>query len=120
MKIEQLMDMLTGGELPEGVTMPDQPNLGRKQALSVVWYLQEILQILPRNFEMCAVCNTIFDYHNDGTYVDDDSYEETSWYADCGFDQETVTKCAGMHFCDSECEEGYMRDLQFGRAIWAT
>ena len=111
-----LMAMLTGGELPEGVTMPDQPKLEQTQAFSVVWYLQEILQILPDNFEMCAVCNTVFDYNNGGTYVDDDLYEETSWYADCGFSRETVAECAGMHFCDSECEAGYMRDVQFGRA----
>ena len=44
-KIEELMDMLTGDQLPEGMNIKCQPQLSRRQASSVVWFLQEHMNI---------------------------------------------------------------------------
>jgi len=64
--LQELMTMLTGGELPEGMTMADQPALTPRQAFSVIWYLQEHLRVLPDNIEMCAVCGDLFDADRSG------------------------------------------------------
>jgi hypothetical protein len=69
-QVQEFMAMLTGGELPEGMTMADQPDLSPAQAFSVIWYLQEHLRVLPDNIEMCAVCGELFDSHRDGQSVD--------------------------------------------------
>lgn len=38
-----------------------QPKLTWKQAFSVIWYLQEVLHVLPENYEACPACGNLFD-----------------------------------------------------------
>ncbi len=92
-QVEQLMDMLTGDALPDGVIMPEQPQLKRRQAFSVVWYLQEVLRVLPDHFSMCAYCGRVFDQFYGYSLTDD-----------------------GI-FCDDQCEANYAEKIQFGGAL---
>jgi hypothetical protein len=109
--VQALHDMLTGKSLPDGVTIERLPNLPDDVAFSVIWYLQEIMRIIPDNYEMCAQCHAIFDEHEGGTCVPEGAFDDSEWYTDCGFTKEEVERCAGLSFCSPECEIGYMREL---------
>lgn len=80
--VQEFMQMLTGGDLPDGMTMNYQPKLSVQSAFSVVWYLQEHLRIIPDNFELCAVCGELYDAHCDGHTLEED----------------------GVNVCSMECE----------------
>ncbi len=102
-QIEEFMDMLTGGELPEGILMPRQPQLSRGEAFSVIWFLQEHLRVLDDSIEMCGVCEELFDYHCGG-FIVDGSDEPDDWHRDIGVTSEMLEKNDGYKFCSSECE----------------
>ncbi|MCG3207266.1 MAG: hypothetical protein FOGNACKC_00866 [Anaerolineae bacterium] len=110
-QIQEFMDMLTGGEVPEGMQMEDQPELSYKQAFSVIWYLQEHLRVLPDKFEMCDVCNTIFDNDSEGYIISDDSAED-DWYKEIGVSAEMVKAHEGARFCNEGCERRFWRNLR--------
>lgn len=69
--VEVLYQMLRGGELPDGMTMPrgHQPRLTAKKAMSVIWFLQEQMGLIPDHYEACSVCEDLFDTWSEGTYV---------------------------------------------------
>ena len=100
--VEELMEMLTGGDLPDGMTMNDQPKLSRDSAFSVVWYLQEHLRIIPDNYELCVVCGELYDSYRGGHTIDSDSYE--FWKEDENITREMIAKHDGAHICSMECE----------------
>ena len=112
--IQDLYDMLTGRRLPDGITLDEQPQLTPTAAFSVIYYLQEVLRIIPDDFAMCAYCEIIFDTRYGGDYVHDDAYEQSAWYKDCEFTEATVKACIGLHFCDSACEANHMSKVQYG------
>lgn len=101
--IEELVDMLTGKSLPEGVFISNSLNLSRKQASSVVWFLQEHMKILPSNFEFCNICESIFDTHCDGYIVDGTDIPD-EFQVGLGVTQEMLSKHDGTMFCSIECE----------------
>lgn len=113
MKVRDLLKMLTGDKLPPGMKLDRQPNLSSQEAFSVIWFLQEHLGVLPTNYEMCDACNTIYDEHKGGFYLDVDSYhEESDWYDRRGVTEEMVRENAGRHFCSSACECGFWSGSQ--------
>ena len=102
--IETIMNMLTGAELPHGVSMPPQaPHLDRETAFSVIRFLQEIVRIIPDNFEMCKNCGNIYNTDCGGTTTSADEYIG-SWYEDCGIMLAEVEVHEGSNFCDPACE----------------
>ena len=64
-QVEDLVEMLTGGSTGTA-RLAHQPQLTRRQAFSVVYYLQEILCIIPDHYEMCGECDEMFDSECDG------------------------------------------------------
>lgn len=96
--VERLMRMLTGGELPRGMRLREQPQLSRRAAFSVVWYLQEHMRILPE-YEMCDTCGILYDAESCAWgYVDPDD----EW-GDVGLTQAQVDSVAHQHFCSGAC-----------------
>jgi len=69
-KIDILYKYLKGEELPEGVHCR-MPKLSPRKAFSVIWFLQEILHVLPDNIEQCRVCKELFDTDCSGVHIDD-------------------------------------------------
>lgn len=102
-QVEELMNMLTGEGLPEGMVMAEQPDLSCAQAFSVVWFLQEHLTVLPDHFEMCSVCSELFDTRHGGFTVDGTDIPSL-WHEDHGVTQEMLAQHDGFIFCSEGCE----------------
>ncbi len=66
-EVEKFYNFLQG-EVPEELTLQSPPKLTADQAFTVVYYLQEIFQILPDKYEKCLMpeCNALFDSENEG------------------------------------------------------
>lgn len=103
---DELMSMLTGGDLPDGYIMPDQPKLTPRQAFSVVWFLQERLGIIPDTYEMCQICEELYDSEHGGCWLDTTD-ELDEWHIELGVTSEMFKSAAGGGFCSSECEAGF-------------
>lgn len=58
------------GRVPETIKLSrgHKPVLSKKQAFSIIWYLQEHFSIIPDNIERCDYCNVIFDSNIEGGY----------------------------------------------------
>lgn len=102
-KIEELMNMLIGESLPQGMSMDNQPQLSHKQAFSVIWFLQEHLGILPDNVEMCSICEGLFDANHEGFIIDGTDIPD-QWQEDAGVTREMLQQNDGAKFCSPECE----------------
>lgn len=63
-------DRFLQGELPEGMSMArgHKPNLTKKKAMAIIWYLQEHLPVLPDTIERCYCCGELFDSSREGLY----------------------------------------------------
>jgi hypothetical protein len=56
-----------------------QPKLTQLKANRVIWYLQEVLRVIPDTYEMCDKCGEVYDQDcsghlgtkQEGTYCDD-------------------------------------------------
>lgn len=70
-EMETLYDFLADGKLPDGVKVQKSPKLGRETAFSVIWFLQEITEVLPDYYEACDSCHDLFDDHGEGRYDED-------------------------------------------------
>lgn len=58
------------GNIPETISIGrgHRPKLSKKQAFSVIWYLQEHLRIIPDTIEQCWSCEELYDSNLGGTY----------------------------------------------------
>jgi hypothetical protein len=109
-QVQELMDMLTGEGLPEGMIMSNQPKLNTGSAFSIIWFLQEHLGVIPDNFEKCSVCNRIYDSYSEGYDTCDPDgieLEEEDCYQAWGVTREILNKNAGKFFCSFECESHF-------------
>jgi len=105
-QIEEFMDMLTGTGLPDGMRMPCQPQLSRKEAFSIIWFLQEHMRVLPDNIEQCGVCEELFDCDHEG-FIVDGSDEPDDWHRDISVTREMLKQNSGAKFCSMGCEHRY-------------
>lgn len=95
-KIENILDLLSKGEVIDDVLMGEMPKMTRQQAGNVVWYIQEALSIIPNNdehcFSICEECSTTFYTYDQGgeSYCED--CERTLCFDchpyDCGEEEE--------------------------------
>lgn len=69
-RIDVFYKYLRGVGLPDGVTC-STPKLKPDMAFSVIWFLQEILHVLPDNIEQCDGCKELFDRCSGGFILDD-------------------------------------------------
>lgn len=72
-KVQAFYRWLQGGEPPERMSFKKQPHLTADEAFSVIYYLQEELEILPDNIEKCRECGELFDSCNEGTSISEDT-----------------------------------------------
>ena len=66
-QIEDLKAFLMGN--PHGgllMSRGHQPRLRQNAANGVIWYLQEVLRVLPDRYEMCDACGELYDQHASG------------------------------------------------------
>ncbi len=108
-QIQEFMTMLTGGDLPDGMTLADQPALTPRAAFSVIWFLQEHLRVLPDHIEQCCVCGELFDADCDGHIVADDDAADP-WTKDQGIDPAWIDRYQGVKFCSESCEHAFWTD----------
>ena len=70
--VEELYSFLQGN-IPEGLTLVAAPKLSKEQAFSIIYYLQEVAQLLPEKYEKCKICGRIYDSENEGQFIDEDT-----------------------------------------------
>ncbi|MFH1634880.1 MAG: hypothetical protein ABIG63_12865 [Chloroflexota bacterium] len=109
-KVEELMDMLTDNCLPEGMRIKHQPQLSRKQAFSIVWFLQEHMGVLPDNIEMCGICGNLFDADSGGFVVDGTDVPD-DWQENIGVTKEILQQNDGAKFCSQQCEYEFWQNV---------
>ena len=106
--IQALYDLLVRGDLPEGVEMESLPTFTPRQAFALIWYLQEIAEVLPDNVEQCHRCEELFDSRygicivGDGTFPHDEPL-----YLALGVTEAEIKAHAETIFCSSECEAAF-------------
>lgn len=68
-KVEAFYDWLQGKSCPDGVYFAENLNLTETEAFNVIYYLQEVLGVIPDKFERCKKCGCLIDSENEGIYV---------------------------------------------------
>lgn len=68
--VQQFFDYLTSEELPKHWTRRRLKKLKPDHAFEIIYYLQEVLGLLPDTFEMCRGCGFLFDTDVEGTSID--------------------------------------------------
>lgn len=54
------------GEVPESLNMKRPPHLSQQMAFRIIYYLQEVMEIIPGKFERCRTCGDIFNTEEEG------------------------------------------------------
>lgn len=72
-QVQEFHNWLQGKSCPECLHSKAQPHLTEDESFSVIYFLQEILEILPDKYEKCRECHCIFDSENEGSNIDADS-----------------------------------------------
>ena len=95
--VQKFYEWLQGGDSPDGISFKVNPKLTAEEAFSVIYYLQEELEILPDHYEQCKECKCLYDSHTEGTSI----YEESTIINDEGneVDGNFPEKTFGM-YCD--------------------
>ena len=67
--VTEFYDFLQG-ESPEKIIIPKghMPKMSKKKAMAIIWYLQEVLPVLPDSIERCDNCGGLFDYNESGIH----------------------------------------------------
>lgn len=95
-EIEKLLNFLTKGELPDGVSMEKNlPRLRLAQAANVIWYLQEVAGIISASeIAICDDCGSVIDAAG----------ETHDWCSKCGKMRCENCSTAPYHCtCDYPC-----------------
>ena len=66
--IEQVEEFYTflQGKVPECLHMKRPPHLTGQMAFKIIYYLQEVLHIIPDKYERCKSCKDIYDIESEG------------------------------------------------------
>jgi len=79
-QVEDFYLMLQGKDIDsDGFSLGHKFNLTPNKAFTIIWYLQEILKIIPDRFEKCDVCKELYNSYSSGHY----------------------SEKKGKHYCDS-------------------
>ena len=109
-QVEELYDMLRGLDLPEGMAMPNQPQLKPKSAFSVIWFLQEHMGVIPSRYDQCSWCLSPYDSHCDGHSVDGTD-EPDEWHEELGVTKAHLKEHEGNRFCCVYCEMAFWEQV---------
>ena len=66
----QIFHKFLQGTIPEGVSTCKIKKMNAKQAFTVIWFLQEVCQLIDGSFEMCDNCYMLFDSWSEGCYIE--------------------------------------------------
>ena len=55
------------GEVPDCLHLPHHPRLSPQMAFRVIYYLQEVMHLLPDRYERCITCGGLYDSENEGS-----------------------------------------------------
>lgn len=72
-KVKEFFEWLQGKSCPDNLHFDTKFSLTEEEAFSIIYYLQEGLEILPDKFEMCKECKDIYDSYEEGTHIDEES-----------------------------------------------
>ena len=66
-KMYELFDFLANGTMPDNLHMKCPPKLGERMAFRIIYFLQEITEVLPDKWEMCKTCKCLYDSECEGS-----------------------------------------------------
>lgn len=72
-QINEFYEWLQGKSRPDELHFKEKMNLTEEQAFSVIYFLQEYLEVLPDKFERCRECGCIFDSYFGGTSINEET-----------------------------------------------
>lgn len=72
-KVTEFYEWLQGNSCPEGIWFEQKLELSEKQAFSVIYFLQEYLEIFPDNIERCRECGCLYDSYDGGGTINEDT-----------------------------------------------
>lgn len=72
-RVSEFYEFLQGEDVDGITNLPDRPRLSPGAAFSVIYVLQEHMNLIPDHFEQCAECDGLFDSENEGDTTDDRS-----------------------------------------------
>jgi len=62
------------GDVPEEISLQEPPQLSEKMAFGVIYYLQEIVGIIPDHYERCNECSRLYDSDDEGESTEDGTF----------------------------------------------
>jgi hypothetical protein len=65
-QVEQFYEFLQGN-VPDELEMKRPPHLSGQMAFRIIYYLQEVMRIIPDRFERCKTCGRIYDTWSEGS-----------------------------------------------------
>jgi len=68
--VEDFFEFLQGNYVPPDWDLKAPPKMSKQRAFKIIYYLQEVLGIIPDKFEMCKTCGAIYDSENEGSLKD--------------------------------------------------
>ena len=77
------------GTPPKCIFLKEKPELTKKIAFNVIWYLQEHLRIVPDNYDFCTRCEELYDADWGGQHFDDPGINLCEGCMDMVFYRET-------------------------------
>jgi hypothetical protein len=111
--VNKFSQWLQTGESQEEISIDTDskpPRMNAQQAYAVVFYLQEVIGLVPDSYELCARCQNIFDFDNEGMYLDDGYWHEQSeYYIERGISEEELIPAYGNFLCSESCELSFIR-----------
>jgi hypothetical protein len=63
--VEDLYKFLQG-KVPHCLTLREPPKLSKRAAFAVIYYLQEIMHLIPDHYERCNICGVLYDIEQEG------------------------------------------------------
>lgn len=100
-QVQDLYNFLQG-EKNHKLLLRKNPKLSKNGSFSIIYYLQEVMNIIPDSFEVCDRCGDIFDCSNEGDCLPD-NFEE---FINIDLTNANFTKKdAGKKYCDSCFDE---------------
>ena len=65
--IDDFSQFLQGQYMPWNLNMSHPPKMTKAMANKIIYYLQEILGVLPDKYDMCKTCGIMYDSANEGS-----------------------------------------------------
>ena len=53
-----------------GYDVPKHKKLSKASAFNIIWFLQEVIPVLPDNIEQCCYCKNLYDSNSSGVYIE--------------------------------------------------